>query len=167
MFQEQAKMVESWKKILWITLKKWNQHQLQVSTPSQCHQDWTMWIGSPAIQHSIIILPFSINVKLTLLVAFRWSFIYSRQFFINKIQNFIQNSNVWKSQHQEFQCLEKPKSRIPMFGNCQKLFRVPMFGKAKIKNSNDWKSQNSEFFFMLGKAKIESPSVWKSQNSEF
>ena len=54
-----------------------------------------------------------------------------------------------------------------MFGNCQKLFRVPVFGKAKIKNSNDWKSQNSEFFFMFGKAKIENPSVWKSQNSEF
>ena len=88
-------------------------------------------------------------------------------FFMNKIQNFIQNSNIWKSQHQEFQCLEKPKSRIPMFGNCQKLFRVPMFGKAKIKNSNDWKSQNSEFFFMFGKAKIENLSVWKSQNSEF
>ena len=187
MFQEQAKMVESWKKILWITLKKWNQHQLQVSTPSQCHQDWTMWIGSPAIQHSIIILPFSINVKLTLLVAFRWSFIYSRQFFMNKIQNFIQNSNVWKSQHQEFQCLEKPKSRIPMFGNCQKLFRVPMFGKAKIKNSKlekpkfgilfyVWKSQNWESqclekpkfrILMIGKAKIQNSNVWKSWNSEF
>ena len=44
-----------------------------------------------------------------------------------------QNSNVWKSQSLEFQCLEKPK------------FRIPMFGKAKIQNSNVWKGQNSEF----------------------
>ena len=39
-----------------------------------------------------------------------------------------QNSNVWKGQNSEFQCLEKPKTRIPMFG------------KAKIQNSSVWKS---------------------------
>ena len=36
----------------------------------------------------------------------------------------IQNSNVWKSKKSEFQCLEKPNTRIPMFG------------KAKNQNSN-------------------------------
>ena len=40
----------------------------------------------------------------------------------------IQNSNVWKSQSLEFQCLERPK------------FRIPMFEKAKIQSSNVWKS---------------------------
>ena len=45
----------------------------------------------------------------------------------------LQNSNDWKSQNSEFQCLEEPKTRIPMFG------------KAKIQNSNAWKSQISEF----------------------
>ena len=45
----------------------------------------------------------------------------------------VQNSNVWKNQNSEFQCLEKPK------------FRIPMFGKPKNQNSNVWKSQNSEF----------------------
>ena len=28
----------------------------------------------------------------------------------------VQNSNVWKNQNSEFQCLEKLKFRIPMFG---------------------------------------------------
>ena len=45
----------------------------------------------------------------------------------------IQNSNVWKSQKPEFQCLEKPKTRIPMFE------------KAKIQSSSVWKSQKPEF----------------------
>ena len=27
----------------------------------------------------------------------------------------IKNSNVWKIQNQEFQCLNNPKSRLPMF----------------------------------------------------
>ena len=44
----------------------------------------------------------------------------------------LQNYNVWKSQNPEFQCLEKPKSRIPMFG------------KAKIQNFNVRKSKNLE-----------------------
>ena len=55
----------------------------------------------------------------------------------------IQNSNVWKSEKPEFQCLEKPK------------FRIPMFGKAKNQNSNVWK------------AKIQNSKVWKSQKPEF
>ena len=45
----------------------------------------------------------------------------------------IQNSNVWKNQNPEFQCLEKPKSRIPLLG------------KATIQNSNARKSKNVEF----------------------
>ena len=44
----------------------------------------------------------------------------------------VQNSNVWKSQKPEFQCLEKPK------------FRIPVFGKAKKQNSNVWNSQKPE-----------------------
>ena len=43
------------------------------------------------------------------------------------------NSNVWKSQSPEFQSLEKPKSRIPMFR------------KAKIQNFNVRKRKNLEF----------------------
>lgn len=52
-----------------------------------------------------------------------------------------ENCNVWKSQNQEFQCLENPKYRIPMFEKSknpefqylEKLkSRIPMFGKAKI-----------------------------------
>ena len=62
----------------------------------------------------------------------------------------VQNSNVWKSRNSEFQCLEKPKFRIPMFGKAKiqknsEKFRVPLFGKAKNQNSNVWKGQNSEF----------------------
>ena len=45
----------------------------------------------------------------------------------------IHNPNVWKSQNPEVQCLEKPKSRIPMFG------------KAKIQNFNVRKSKTLEF----------------------
>ena len=45
----------------------------------------------------------------------------------------ILNSNVWKSQHPEFQGLEKTRSSIPMIG------------KAQILNSNIWKSQNRQF----------------------
>ena len=40
-------------------------------------------------------------------------------------------SNVWKSQHKEFQRLEKPNVTISMFGI------------AKIRNSNAWNSGNS------------------------
>ena len=177
MFQEQAKMVESWKKILWITLKKWNQHQLQVSTPSQCHQDWTMWIGSPAIQHFI----YSLWIKSRILFRTPTSGKAS-----------IKNSNVWKSQNPEFQCLEiaknclefqclaKPKLRILMIGKAKirnsflclekPKLRISVFGKAKIQNSNDWKSQNSEFkcleklkfrIPMFGKAKIQNSITCK------
>ena len=63
----------------------------------------------------------------------------------------IYNSIVWKRktpewqsfaerQNLEFQCVEKPK------------FTIPIFGKAKNKNSNDWNRQNSCFL------------VWKCQN---
>ena len=45
----------------------------------------------------------------------------------------INNSNVCKSYIQEFQYLEKPQ------------FRIPMFGKANIQNSNVWKSESLEF----------------------
>ena len=67
--------------------------------------------------------------------------------------------------------MEKPKTRIPMFG------------KAKIQNSNLWKSQTSDYqsldkpksefqslekskfrIVMFGKAKIQNCNVWKSQN---
>ena len=44
-----------------------------------------------------------------------------------------QNSNVWKKENLQFQCLEKEK------------FRFPMFGKAKVWNSNVWKKANFEF----------------------
>ena len=45
----------------------------------------------------------------------------------------IENSNVWKREIREIQCLKKRKSR------------TPMFGKAKtIMNSNVWKSPNKE-----------------------
>ena len=43
------------------------------------------------------------------------------------------NCNVWKRQDPQFQCLEKPKSSIPMFGNAQ------------ILNSNIWKRLNPQF----------------------
>ena len=45
----------------------------------------------------------------------------------------IENSNVWKREIREIQCLKKRKSR------------TPMFGKAQIKNANIWKSENREF----------------------
>ena len=44
----------------------------------------------------------------------------------------IQNTNVWKTQKLEFQCLEKAE--------IQK--NIPVFGKAKNHNSNLWKSKN-------------------------
>ena len=43
----------------------------------------------------------------------------------------ILNSNDWKSQSPQFQCLEKTRSSIPMFG------------KAQILNSNVWKRLDS------------------------
>ena len=67
----------------------------------------------------------------------------------------IQSYSVWKSQTREFHCLEKPKSRIPVFS------------KAKIQSSSVWKSQTQEFrclekqksrIPMLRKAKIQ--NVW-------
>ena len=51
----------------------------------------------------------------------------------------IHNSNVWKRQNSQFQCLEKEKSRIPIlelpkFQSLEKpKFTAPMFEKAKIK----------------------------------
>ena len=59
-----------------------------------------------------------------------------------------------KSQRLEFQCLEKPKFKIPMSGKAK--FRIPMFGKRR----------NLEFQ-CLEKAKIQNSNVWKSQNLEF
>ena len=59
----------------------------------------------------------------------------------------IQSSNVWKIKKTEFQYLEKPKSRVTVFGKADKSLisrvpvfkkpnsRIPMFGKAKIKNT--------------------------------
>ena len=94
---------------------------------------------------------------------------------ISRIQMFgkteIHNFNVWKSQNTEFQSLEKPQLRIPMFGKATML-RIPMFRKAKTLNSNVWKSQNLKFQCLenqknripiFGKAKIQSYSVWKSR----
>ena len=47
----------------------------------------------------------------------------------------IRNSNVWKRQNLEFQCLEKPTFTIPMFGKAKhKEFQC--LEKPKIKNSN-------------------------------
>ena len=69
----------------------------------------------------------------------------------------IQSSNVWKIKKTEFQYLEKPKSRVIVFGKADKSLisrvpvfkkpnsRIPMFGKAKIKNTNVKRSQNPEF----------------------
>ena len=48
----------------------------------------------------------------------------------------IDNSNVWKSQNPEFQCLEKLKSIIPMFRKEKPKSWIPMFGKAEIVNFN-------------------------------
>jgi len=53
----------------------------------------------------------------------------------------IENSNVSKSPNKEFQCLEKPKQRILIFG------------KAKIENSSVWK--------------IENFNIWKRETPEF
>ena len=56
------------------------------------------------------------------------------------------------------------------------LFRIPMFGKAKVQNSNVWKSQNPEFQCLekpksriptFGKAKFQNFNVQKSENLEF
>ena len=58
-------------------------------------------------------------------------------FRVAKIRNF----NIWERQNLEFQCLQTPKSRIPMFG------------KAKIHNSNLWKTQK-ERISMIGIGKI-------------
>ena len=70
------------------------------------------------------------------------------------------NSNIWKSEIREIQCMEKPnkefqcfekrKSRIPMLRKPQILrfsqnSTIPMFVKAKVKNSNVWKSRNRKF----------------------
>ena len=51
----------------------------------------------------------------------------------------IRNSNVWKRQNSQLQCLEKEKSRI----QCLELpkFLILMFGKAKIHYSTFWKSR--------------------------
>ena len=46
----------------------------------------------------------------------------------------ILNSNVWKSQHPEFQGLEKTRSSIPTIGKAQILN-----SNANILNSNVWK----------------------------
>ena len=54
------------------------------------------------------------------------------------------NSNVCERQNTEFQCLEKPKSKIPRFG------------KAKTLNSNVWKSQS-----------IKLPMLKKKQYPQF
>ena len=43
-------------------------------------------------------------------------------------------NSVWKSQHPEFECLEKTRSSIPMIGKAQILN-----SNANILNSNDWK----------------------------
>ena len=59
-----------------------------------------------------------------------------------------------KAQTREFQCLESPK------------FRIPMFGKAKIHNSNVWKSQNSQFH-CLEKEKSRTAMFGKAKNKEF
>ena len=63
-----------------------------------------------------------------------------------------------KSQNLGFECLEKPKFRIPMFGKTK--FRIPLFGK----------NQNLEFqcveklkfrMAMFRKANIYNSNVWK------
>ena len=103
-----------------------------------------------------------------LIVETRFS-LYSRIQMFGKTE--IHNFNVWKSQNTEFQSLEKPQLRIPMFGKATML-RIPMFRKAKTLNSNVWKSQNLKFQCLenqknripiFGKAKIQSYSVWKSR----
>ena len=76
----------------------------------------------------------------------------------------IQSYSVWKSQTREFHCLEKPKSRIPVFR------------KAKIQSSSVWKSQTQEFqclekqksrIPMLRKAKIQNSNVCKNKIQNF
>ena len=60
----------------------------------------------------------------------------------------IKNSSLWKRENPEFQCLKKPK------------FRIPIFGKAKIQDYTVWKSQDTEFQ-SLEKNKIQNSNVWK------
>ena len=65
----------------------------------------------------------------------------------------LHNSNVSKTENLEFQFFVKAeiknsirKSQKPEFPSLEKpKTRIPMFGKAKIQNSNVWKSRNSEF----------------------
>ena len=76
----------------------------------------------------------------------------------------IRNSNVWKRQNSQFQCLEKEKSRIPILELPK--FRIPMFEKAKIHYSNLWKSQSSQLQ-CLKKLKLKNSNVCNSQNSQF
>ena len=59
-----------------------------------------------------------------------------------------------KAQTREFECLESPK------------FRIPMFGKAKIHNSNVWKSQNSQFH-CLEEEKSRIAMFGKAKNKQF
>ena len=76
-----------------------------------------------------------------------------------------QSSIVWKRktpelqsfaerQNLEFQCVEKPK------------FTIPIFGKAKNKNSNDWNRQNS-YFRCLEMPKLRISMFEKAQNLQF
>ena len=76
----------------------------------------------------------------------------------------IHNSNVWKRQNSQFQCLEKEKSRIPILELPK--FRISMFEKAKIHYSNLWKSQSSQLQ-CLRKLKLKNSNVCNSQNSHF
>ena len=59
------------------------------------------------------------------------------------------NSNVCERQNTEFQCLEKPKSKIPGFG------------KAKTLNSNVWKSQSIKLPML--KKKTIPTTCWKGK----
>ena len=54
------------------------------------------------------------------------------------------NSNVWKSQNLEFQCLEKLTFRIPMFRKSQNL-EYQYLEKTKLRIGIFVKSQNLEF----------------------
>ena len=78
-----------------------------------------------------------------------------------------------KAQNLQFQCLEKPKLRIPLFGKNQNSlfqclekpkFRIPIFEIAKIPNFSVWKSQNL-LFQCLEKPMIKNCNVWNSENS--
>ena len=84
----------------------------------------------------------------------------------------ILNSNVWNRLDPQFQCLEKPKSSIPMLEKTRS--SISMSGKAQILNSNDWKSQSPQFqclektrssIPMFGKAQILNSNVWKRLDS--